>query len=58
MVEQIFLSPQVKWNVIISNKLAYASCLTICQTKYNLRKIGIYAAGRTIVPTRKKILGK
>ena len=28
MVEQIFLSPQVKGDVIISNKLVYAICLT------------------------------
>ena len=26
MVEQIFLSPQVKQNVIISNKLVYQAC--------------------------------
>ena len=35
MVEQIFLSPQVKRSVIISNKLAYTSFLTNCQmTEY------------------------
>ena len=28
--EQIFLSPQVKWSVIISNKLLYRSSLTSC----------------------------
>ena len=32
MVEQIFLSPQVKRSVIISNKLVYAICLTSYQT--------------------------
>ena len=31
MVEQIFLSPQVKRNVIICNKLVYMSCLTSCR---------------------------
>ena len=33
MVEQIFLSPQVKRSVIISNKLDYTRCLTSCQTR-------------------------
>ena len=32
MVEQIFLSLQVKQNVIISNKRIYTSCLTSCWT--------------------------
>ena len=31
MLEKIFLSPQVKRRVIISNKLAYASYLTSCR---------------------------
>ena len=35
MVEQIFLSPQVKQSAIISNKLVYACCLT-----WDLRKSG------------------
>ena len=33
MVEQIFLSPQVKRNVIISNKLEYTRCLTSCRAR-------------------------
>ena len=33
MVEQISLSPQVKRNLTISNKLVYTSCLTSCRTK-------------------------
>ena len=32
MVDQIFLSLQVKQNVIISNKPIYTSCLTSCWT--------------------------
>ena len=32
MVEQIFLSLQVKWNVIISKKLVYTSYLRSCST--------------------------
>ena len=32
MVEKIFLSPQVKRSVIISNKLVCTSCLTSCRT--------------------------
>ena len=32
MVEQIFLSPQVKRSVIISKKLVYASWITSCRT--------------------------
>ena len=32
MVEQIFISPQVKPSVIIGNKLVYTSCFTSCQT--------------------------
>ena len=35
--EQIFLSPQVKWSVIISSKLVYTSCLTSC---WKFRKLG------------------
>ena len=31
-----FLSPQVKQSVIISNKLAYTSCLMICWTTSDL----------------------
>ena len=30
MIEQKFLSPQVKRNMVISNKLAYMSYLTSC----------------------------
>ena len=30
--EQTFISQQVKWSVIISNKLVYTICLTSCQT--------------------------
>ena len=32
IVEQVFLSPQVKRSVIISNKQVYTSCLTSCVT--------------------------
>ena len=32
MAEQMLLSPQVKGSVIISNKLAYTSCLMSWQT--------------------------
>ena len=32
MFYQIFLSPQVEWSLIISNKLEYMSCLMSCQT--------------------------
>ena len=32
MVAQTFLSPQVKRNVIISDKLVYTSCVTRCRT--------------------------
>ena len=32
MVEQIFLSPQVKRSIIFSNKLVYTSCLTSYRT--------------------------
>ena len=39
MVEQIFLSPQVKKSVIISNKLVYTSCLMRCRTTY-IKNIG------------------
>ena len=35
--EQIFLSPQVKWSVIITSKLVYTSCLTSC---WKFRKFG------------------
>ena len=35
MAEQILLSPQVKWSVIISNKLVQTSYLTICPTNYD-----------------------
>ena len=40
MVEQIFLSPQVKRSMIISNRLIYTKSLTNCQTTYCLRKSG------------------
>ena len=33
MFYQIFLSPQVKRNLIISNKLVYTRCFTSCRTK-------------------------
>ena len=36
MFYQIFFSPQVKQNLIISNKLVYTSSLTSCQTTYKL----------------------
>ena len=36
MVEQVFLSPQVKRSLIISNKLVYTSCLTSCQNAVTL----------------------
>ena len=36
MVEQIFLSPQVKRSVIISNEVAYASCLKSCELSNDL----------------------
>ena len=36
MVEQIILSPQVKRNVIITNKLIYTSWLTSCGTTQDL----------------------
>ena len=50
MVEQIFLSPQVKWIMIISNKLVCSGCLTSCrQTTY-----GIFAGGGLSAHTRKK----
>ena len=39
MVEQIFLSPQVKRSVIVSNKLVYRSCLTSCRNEIT-RKLG------------------
>ena len=32
MDEQIFLSPKLKWSMIISNKLVCTSCLTSCWT--------------------------
>ena len=32
MVDQIFLSPEVKRSLIISNKLVCTSCQTNCQT--------------------------
>ena len=32
MFDQIFLSSQVKWSLIISNKLVYTTCLTSCRT--------------------------
>ena len=35
LVEQIFLSPQVKLSVII-NKLVYSGCLTSFRTTYDL----------------------
>ena len=31
MFYQIFVSPQVKLGVVISNKLVYTSCLTSCR---------------------------
>ena len=31
MAKQMFLSPQVKWSIIISNKQAYTSYLTIAK---------------------------
>ena len=31
IIEQIFLLPQVKQSIIISNKLVYKSCLTSCR---------------------------
>ena len=37
MFYQIFISPQVKRSLVISNKLAYKSCLTSCQTTKDLR---------------------
>ena len=37
MFEQIFLSPQVKRNMTITNKLVYTSLLTSCQTTQNLQ---------------------
>ena len=37
MFYQIFLSPQVKQSLIISNKLVYTSCLMRCRTTYDLR---------------------
>ena len=50
MVVQIFLSPQVKWSVDISNKLVYTSYLT---RKYheNLKTSWSYSP-----PPEKKIL--
>ena len=36
MVEQIFLSTQVPQSVIISNKLAYTSCMTSFPTTKDL----------------------
>ena len=35
-IQRIFLSPEVKRSVIISKKLVYRSCLTICQTTSDL----------------------
>ena len=36
MFYQFFLSPPVKRSLIISNKLVYMSCLTSCQSTYDL----------------------
>ena len=36
MFHQIFLSPQVKWNVIINKNMVYTIYLTSCQTTYDL----------------------
>ena len=38
MAEPVFLSPQVKRSVIISSKPVYTSCLTSCQTTWEIRK--------------------
>ena len=36
---QVFLLPQVKRSLIISNKLVYTSCLRSCRTTYEIRKV-------------------
>ena len=36
MVEQMFLSPQVKGSLIISTKVVYTRCLTSCGTVQDL----------------------
>ena len=36
MIEKIFLSPQVRRSVIISNKLVYTKCLTSCRKTKDL----------------------
>ena len=43
MVEHIFVSPQVKQSVIISNKLLYSSCFTSAK---QLRILGKKISGR------------
>ena len=47
MVEQIFLSPQVKRNAVINSKLVHTSSLKSCQTvpeKQHVRRWGSLSA--------------
>ena len=55
MVEQIFLLPQVKRSVIISNKLVCVSCLTTCQTTLVLAK-NLPKKRNLTLPVRKTFL--